>query len=56
MTINASAAVLLAMYVAAAEKQGVSRAQVSGTTQNDILKEYIAREPTSSHRVPRCDS
>jgi methylmalonyl-CoA mutase N-terminal domain/subunit len=43
MTINASAAVLLAMYVAAAEKQGVSRAQVSGTTQNDILKEYIAR-------------
>jgi len=43
MTINASAAVLLAMYVAAAEKQGVSRTQVSGTTQNDILKEYIAR-------------
>jgi methylmalonyl-CoA mutase N-terminal domain/subunit len=43
MTINASAAVLLAMYVAAAEKQGVSRSQVSGTTQNDILKEYIAR-------------
>ena len=43
MTINASAAVLLAMYVAAAEKQGVARGQVSGTTQNDILKEYIAR-------------
>jgi methylmalonyl-CoA mutase N-terminal domain/subunit len=43
MTINASAAVLLAMYVAAAEKQGVARAQVSGTTQNDVLKEYIAR-------------
>jgi len=43
MTINASAAVLLAMYVAVAEKQGVARAQVSGTTQNDILKEYIAR-------------
>ena len=43
MTINASAAVLLAMYVAAAEKQGVARAKVSGTTQNDILKEYIAR-------------
>jgi len=43
MTINASAAVLLALYVAAAEKQGVARAQVSGTTQNDILKEYIAR-------------
>jgi len=43
MTINASAAVLLAMYVAIAEKQGVVRSQVSGTTQNDILKEYIAR-------------
>ena len=43
MTINASAAVLLALYVAAAEKQGVPRNQVSGTTQNDILKEYIAR-------------
>ncbi len=43
MTINASAAVLLALYVAAAEKQGVARGQVSGTTQNDILKEYIAR-------------
>jgi methylmalonyl-CoA mutase, N-terminal domain len=43
MTINASAAVLLALYVAVAEKQGVARAQLSGTTQNDILKEYIAR-------------
>jgi len=43
MTINASAAVLLALYVAAAEKQGVARGRVSGTTQNDILKEYIAR-------------
>jgi methylmalonyl-CoA mutase N-terminal domain/subunit len=43
MTINATAAVLLALYVAAAEKQGVPRARVSGTTQNDILKEYIAR-------------
>ncbi len=43
MTINASAAVLLALYVATAEKQGVARAKVSGTTQNDILKEYIAR-------------
>jgi methylmalonyl-CoA mutase, N-terminal domain len=43
MTINASAAVLLALYIAAAEKQGVDRRQVSGTTQNDILKEYIAR-------------
>ncbi|MFH1474681.1 MAG: methylmalonyl-CoA mutase family protein, partial [Chloroflexota bacterium] len=43
MTINATAAVLLALYVAAAERQGVPRAEVSGTTQNDILKEYIAR-------------
>jgi methylmalonyl-CoA mutase N-terminal domain/subunit len=43
MTINSTAAVLLALYVAAAEKQGVPRARVSGTTQNDILKEYVAR-------------
>jgi methylmalonyl-CoA mutase, N-terminal domain len=43
MTINATAPILLAMYVAAAEKQGVPRSLVSGTTQNDILKEYIAR-------------
>ena len=43
MTINASAAVLLALYVASAEKQGVERSAISGTTQNDILKEYIAR-------------
>jgi methylmalonyl-CoA mutase, N-terminal domain len=43
MTINATAAIMLALYVAAAEKQGVPRARISGTTQNDILKEYIAR-------------
>ena len=43
MTINATAPILLAMYVAAAEKQGVARGAVSGTTQNDILKEYVAR-------------
>ena len=43
MTINATAAILLALYVAAAERQGVTRQKVSGTTQNDILKEYIAR-------------
>jgi methylmalonyl-CoA mutase N-terminal domain/subunit len=43
MTINATAAILLALYVAVAEKQGVPRARISGTTQNDILKEYIAR-------------
>jgi methylmalonyl-CoA mutase N-terminal domain/subunit len=43
MTINASASVLLAMYIAVAEKQGVSKNKISGTIQNDILKEYIAR-------------
>ncbi|MGA7838980.1 MAG: methylmalonyl-CoA mutase family protein [Ignavibacteriaceae bacterium] len=43
MTINASASVLLAMYIAVAEKQGVSKDKISGTVQNDILKEYIAR-------------
>ena len=43
MTINATAPILLALYVAAAEAQGVERAAISGTTQNDILKEYIAR-------------
>ena len=43
MTINATAPILLALYVAAAEKQGVPRSAVSGTTQNDILKEYVAR-------------
>jgi methylmalonyl-CoA mutase, N-terminal domain len=43
MTINATAATLVALYVAAAEKQGVDRGKVSGTVQNDILKEYIAR-------------
>ena len=43
MTINATAPILLALYVAAAEAQGVARVRISGTTQNDILKEYIAR-------------
>lgn len=43
MTINAPAAVLLAMYIAVAEKQGVSLDKLEGTIQNDILKEYIAR-------------
>jgi methylmalonyl-CoA mutase N-terminal domain/subunit len=43
MTINASASVLLAMYIAVAEKQGVPKDKISGTIQNDILKEYIAR-------------
>ncbi|MGH7458519.1 MAG: acyl-CoA mutase large subunit family protein [Longimicrobiaceae bacterium] len=43
MTINATAAVLLALYVAVADEQRVPRAKLSGTIQNDILKEYIAR-------------
>ena len=43
MTINAPAAVLVAMYVAVAEKQGLKPEQLTGTAQNDILKEYIAR-------------
>ena len=43
MTINATAAILLALYVAVARKQGADMAELSGTVQNDILKEYIAR-------------
>ncbi|MDI9472827.1 MAG: methylmalonyl-CoA mutase family protein [Tissierellia bacterium] len=43
MTINAPASILLAMYIAVAQKQGVSKDKLRGTIQNDILKEYIAR-------------
>jgi methylmalonyl-CoA mutase N-terminal domain/subunit len=43
MTINATAATLLAMYVVVAEERGIARRSLSGTIQNDILKEYIAR-------------
>ena len=43
MTINATAATLLALYIAVAKKQGVAPATLTGTVQNDILKEYIAR-------------
>ncbi len=43
MTINATAAILLCLYVAVAKKQGANLAKLSGTVQNDILKEYIAR-------------
>jgi methylmalonyl-CoA mutase, N-terminal domain len=43
MTINATAAVLLCLYVAVAKKQGAGLAKLSGTIQNDVLKEYIAR-------------
>jgi len=56
MTINAPATILLAMYVAVAEKQGVSPDRLKGTIQNDVLKEYIARgtyifPPTPSMRL-----
>ena len=58
MTINAPAMVLLAMYVVAAEKQGVGPGELTGTNQNDILKEYIAQKewlfpPHPSMRVFR---
>jgi methylmalonyl-CoA mutase N-terminal domain/subunit len=58
MTINAPAMVLLAMYVVAAEKQGVTPEDLAGTNQNDILKEYIAQKewlfpPAPSMRVFR---
>ena len=43
MTINATAAWLLALYVAVAEEQGADRRQLNGTTQNDIIKEYLSR-------------
>ncbi|HEX7939861.1 MAG TPA: methylmalonyl-CoA mutase family protein, partial [Gemmatimonadaceae bacterium] len=43
MTINATAATLLGMYIVVAEERGIQRAAISGTIQNDILKEYIAR-------------
>src|SRR5207249_4408639 len=41
--INATAAILLAMYIVAGEEQGVAMAKLGGTIQNDVLKEYIAR-------------
>src|SRR5579862_6956756 len=43
MTINATAAWLLALYIAVADEQGVPRAKLQGTTQNDIIKEYLSR-------------
>jgi methylmalonyl-CoA mutase N-terminal domain/subunit len=56
MTINATAAILLALYVAVGRRQGMAPDKLSGTTQNDILKEYIARgtyifPPTPSMRL-----
>src|SRR5579863_1306064 len=43
MTINATASILLSLYIAVAKKQGVEISKLSGTVQNDVLKEYIAR-------------
>ena len=43
MTINATAGILLALYVAVAKRQGADSRKLSGTVQNDVLKEYIAR-------------
>ena len=43
MTINATAPWLMALYIAIADEQGVPRAELQGTTQNDIIKEYLAR-------------
>ena len=55
MTINATAAWLLSLYVAAAERSGVAPEALKGTTQNDIIKEYLSREaPTSFRPGPRC--
>ncbi|MGI8926549.1 MAG: acyl-CoA mutase large subunit family protein [Tepidiformaceae bacterium] len=56
MTINAPAAVMLAMYIVAAEKQGVAADRLNGTVQNDVLKEYVARgtyifPPAASVRI-----
>jgi methylmalonyl-CoA mutase N-terminal domain/subunit len=59
MTINATAAIALAMYVVVGEKQGVPRAKLGGTLQNDMLKEYIAQKewmipPTPAVKI-NCD-
>jgi len=56
MTINATAAIIMAMYIATAEKQGADISKLRGTIQNDILKEYAARntyflEPTAAMRL-----
>ncbi len=51
MTINAPASVLLALYLAVAEEQGVSWDKVGGTIQNDILKEYMARGTISGYHI-----
>jgi (2R)-ethylmalonyl-CoA mutase len=54
MTINAPAMWLLALYQVVAEEQGAAPAQLSGTTQNDILKEYLSRGTYIFPRSTRC--
>ncbi|MFL5976468.1 MAG: methylmalonyl-CoA mutase family protein, partial [Solirubrobacterales bacterium] len=49
MTINATAAWLLALYIVVAEEQGIDHAVLQGTTQNDILKEYLSRGTYAGH-------
>ena len=49
MTINATAVILLSLYIAVARRQNVPSARLSGTVQNDILKEYVAREIGRAH-------
>src|SRR5579875_1998698 len=52
MTINATAPWLLSLYAAHAEDQGVDTRLLQGTTQNDLVKEYLSRAPTSSLPLP----
>ena len=54
MTINSTAATLLALYAAVAGEQGVDKRAIGGTIQNDILKEYVARARSSTRPPPRC--
>jgi hypothetical protein len=56
MTINATAAILLAMYVVVGDEQGVPATELQGTVQNDILKEYIARGTYIFPPEPSCGS
>ena len=55
MTINATASILLAFYIAVAKKQGSSPLDLNGTLQNDILKEYIARGLIYIPHLHLCD-
>ena len=52
MTINSTASILLCLYIAAAKRQGIAQDKLSGTLQNDILKEYIARGTYSYPPIP----